>query len=33
MEGLDFDQVEGLERDWIEWRFEKEEVFRVVKEL
>ena len=33
MEGLDFDQVEGLERDWIEWRFEKEEVLRVVKEL
>ena len=33
MEGLDFDQVEGLKRDWIEWRFEKEEVFQVIKEL
>ena len=33
MEGLEFDQMEGLERDWLEWRFEKEEVFQVVKEL
>ena len=33
VEGLKFDQIEGLERDWLEWRFEKEEVLRVVKEL
>ena len=33
VEGLEFDQIEGLERDWLEWRFEKEEVLRVVKEL
>ncbi|XP_075665589.1 uncharacterized protein LOC142635288 [Castanea sativa] len=26
-------EIEGLERDWLEWRFEKEEVLRVVKEL
>ena len=29
MEGLEFDQIEGLERDW----FEREEVLRVVKEM
>ena len=33
VEGLEFDQIEGLERDWLEWRFEQEEVLRVVKEL
>ena len=33
MEGMEFDQLEGLERDWLERRFEKEEVLRVVKEL
>ncbi|XP_075655074.1 uncharacterized protein LOC142625274 [Castanea sativa] len=33
VEGLEFDQIEGLERDWLERRFEKEEVLRVVKEL
>ena len=33
MEGLEFDQIDGLERDWLEQRFEKEEVLRVVKEL
>ena len=33
MEGLEFDQIEGLERDWLERRFEKEEILRVVKEL
>ena len=22
VEGLEFDQIEGLERDWLEWRFE-----------
>ena len=33
VEGLEFDRIEGLERDWLERRFEKEEVLRVVKEL
>ena len=33
VEGLEFDQLEGLERDWLERRFEKEEVLQVVKEL
>ena len=32
-EGLEFDKIEGLERDWLEWRFEKEEILQVVKEL
>ena len=32
VEGLEFDQREGLERDWLERRFEKE-VLRVVKGL
>ena len=26
VEGLEFDQIEGLERDWLEWRFEQEEI-------
>ena len=26
VEGLEFDQIEGLERDWLERRFEQEEV-------
>ena len=33
MEGLEFDQIEGLEWDWLERRFKKEEILRVVKEL
>ena len=37
VEGLKFDQIEGggggLERGWLERRFEQEEVFWVVKEL
>ena len=33
MEGLEFDQIEEMERDWLERRFEKEEILRVVKEL
>ena len=33
VEGLQFDQLEGLERDWLERRFEKEEVLCVVREL
>ena len=33
MEGLEYDQIEGLERDWMERRFENEEILRVVKEL
>ena len=33
VEGLKFDQIERLERDCVERRFEQEEVLRVVKEL
>ena len=33
VEGLEFDQIEGLERDWLERRLEQEEVLRVVKEM
>ena len=33
VEGLEFDQIEGLERDWLERRFENEEILHVVKEL
>ena len=33
MEGLEFDQIDGLERGWLEWRFEKEEILLAVKEL
>ncbi|XP_075662980.1 uncharacterized protein LOC142632471 [Castanea sativa] len=33
VEGLEFDQIEGLEREWLERRFEKKEILRVVKEL
>ena len=33
VEGLEFDQIEGLERGWLERRFEKEEVLCVVREL
>ena len=33
VEGLEFDQIEGLEREWLERRFEKEEILQVVKEL
>ena len=33
VEGLGFDQIEGLEREWLEQSFEKEENLRVVKEL
>ena len=33
MEGLEFDQIERLEREWLERRFEKEEILQVVKEL
>ena len=33
VEGLEFDQIEGLEKDWLDWRFEQEKVLRVVKEL
>ena len=33
MEGLEFDQIKGLEREWLGRRFEKEEILRVVKEL
>ena len=33
VEGLEFDQVEGLEREWLERRFENEEILWVVKEL
>ena len=33
VEGLEFDQIEGLEREWLARRFEKEEILRVVKKL
>ena len=33
VEGLEFDQIERLEREWLERRFEKEEILQVVKEL
>ena len=33
VEGLEFDQIDGLERGWLEWRFEKEEILLAVKEL
>ena len=33
VEGLEFDQIDGLERGWLEMRFEKEEILLVVKEL
>ena len=33
VEGLEFDQIEGIERDWLERRFEREEIQWVVKEL
>ena len=33
VEGLEFDQIEGLERDWLDRRFEQEEVLQAVKEL
>ena len=33
VEGLEFDQIEGIERDWLERRFEREEILQVVKEL
>ena len=31
VEGLEFDQIEGLEMEWLERRFEKEEILRVSK--
>ena len=31
VEGLEFDQIEGLERECLERRFEKEEIVRVSK--
>ena len=33
VEGLEFDQIEGLERDWLERRLEQQKVLRVVKEM
>ena len=33
VEGLEFDQIKGLEREWLGRRFENEEILRVVKEL
>ena len=33
MEGLEFDQLDGSERGWLERRFEKEEILLVVNEL
>ena len=33
MEGLEFDQIDGLEKGWLERRFEKEEILLAVREL
>ena len=33
MEGLEFDQIDGSERDWLERRFEKEEILLALDEL
>ena len=33
VEGLEFDQIEGLERDWLERRLEQQKVLQVVKEM
>ena len=33
VEGLEFDQIEGLERDWLERRLEQQKFLRVVKEM
>ena len=33
MEGLEFDQIDGSERDWLERRFEKEEILLALNEL
>ena len=33
MEGLEFDQIDGSERGWLERRFEKEEILLAVNEL
>ena len=33
MVGLEFDQIDGLERGWLERRFEKEEILLAVNEL
>ncbi|KAL0011411.1 hypothetical protein SO802_006519 [Lithocarpus litseifolius] len=33
VEGLEFDQLDGLERGWLERRFEKEEILAAIKEL
>ena len=33
MEGLEFDQIYGSERGWLERRFEKEEIVLAVNEL
>ena len=33
MEGLEFDQIDGLERGWLGRRFEKEEILLAVNEL
>ena len=33
MEGLEFDQIGGSERGWLERRFEKEEILLALNEL
>ena len=33
VEGLEFDQIDGLEGGWLERRFEKEEILPAIKEL
>ena len=33
MEGLEFDQIEEVERSWMERRFEKDEIIQVVRDM
>ena len=33
MEGLEFDRIGVMERDWLEWKFEREEILQVVSDL
>ena len=33
MEELEFDQIGELERDWLERRFDKEEILSVVRDM
>ena len=33
MEGLEFDQIRGIEWGWLERKFEKEEIIQVVRDM